>query len=310
MRPILAIIAATVLSVWGAAPIACGQETVVEAGMAEVPAADPPIPFWSPARLNLRMREIEGRSPNIRVPGPDTANYPNGAYTLPAGRSYVEFLPVVFSGQTGGSPSNYSAQTLLRHGITDWLEFRLFFSGMPQLQFGGDGQSQVTGFGPLVFDTKIHLFDAQKELFLPAFGVELALQTNWASPAFNSGVQPSINLLFDHYLPGDFSFEWNVGVFGGTDSNGIDYYQATWQFALQREILPGFAVFVQAFINDANLTRFGPEIRSTIPNNATVVGAGFLWTVNDLFAIYASGGAGVTKEASESVAQIGMAFAF
>ncbi|MFM7540724.1 MAG: hypothetical protein ACKO9Z_13800 [Planctomycetota bacterium] len=310
MRPILAIITATILSVWGVAPIACGQEAAVEAGMAEVSAADPSIPFWSPARLNLRMREVEDRSPSIRVPGPDTANYPNGCFTLPAGRSYVEFLPVVFSGQTAGSPSNYSAQVLLRHGITDWLEFRLFLPGMPQVQFGGDGQSQVTGVGPLTFDTKIHLFDGKKEFFLPAFGIELALQTNWASPAFNSGVQPAINLLFDHSLPLGLFFEWNVGVFGGTDSNNIDYYQATWQFSLQREVLPGFAVFVQAFINDANLTRFGPEIRSTIPNNATVVGAGFLWTVSDLFAVYASGGAGVTKEASESVAQIGMAFAF
>jgi hypothetical protein len=168
----------------------------------------------------------------------------------------------------------------------------------------------VTGVGPLTFDTKIHLFDEQKEFYFPAFGVELALQTNWASQAFDGGVQPSINLLFDHSLPWDLFFEWNVGVFGGQDATGIDYYQATWQFALQREVLPGFAVFAQAFINDANLTKFGPQIPNTIPNNATVVGAGFLWTVNDLFAVYASGGGGVTRSAPDSVAQIGMAFAF
>ena len=288
-----------------------GQEPGSVPMGSESPApADAPIPFWSPARFNWRMREVEDRSITIRSPGPDTANYPNSAFTLPAGRSYIEVLPVVFSGQSGGSPSNYSAQMLLRHGVTDWLEFRLFLPGVPQVQFASDGQPQVTGFGPLTFDTKIHIFDEKKELYLPAFGVELALQTNWASPAFDGGVQPSINLLFDHSLPWDFLFEWNVGVFGGKDNFGINYYQANWQFALQRELLPGFSVFVQAYINDANLTKFGPQIPNTIPTNATVVGAGFQLIVNDRMAVYASGGGGVTKSATESVALIGMAFAF
>lgn len=286
-----------------------GPDTVPMDPEATTPS-DPPIPFWSPARLNWRMREVEDRSISIRSPGPDTANYPNSAFTLPAGRSYIELLPAVYSGQSGGSPSNYSAQMLMRHGVTDWLEFRLFLPGIPQVQFSSEGLPQETGFGPLTFDIKMHVFDEKKELFLPAMGIELALQTNWASRVFDGGVQPSINLLFDHSLPWDFAFEWNVGVFGGKDASGIDYYQATWQFALQREMLPGFAVFAQAYINDANLTKFGPQIANTIPNNATVVGAGFTWTVNDWMAVYASGGGGVTKSATESVALIGMAFAF
>ena len=304
------VVAITLLACTRAFPISAPEAGSVPMGSGAADSSAPPIPFWSPARLNLRMREVEDRSISIRSPGPDTANYPNGCFTLPAGRTYLEVLPVVFSGQSGGGSSNYSAQVLLRHGVTDWLEFRLFLPGVPEVQFASEGQHQVTGVGPLTFDTKIHLFDEKKELYLPAFGVELALQTNWASPAFDGGVQPSINLLFDHSLPWDIAFEWNVGVFGGKDATGIDYYQATWQFALQREFLPGFAVFVQAYINDANLTKFGPQIPNTIPNNATVVGAGFQWTLNDLMAIYASGGGGVSRSAPESVAQIGMAFAF
>lgn len=256
------------------------------------------------------MREVGDRSASIRSPGPDTANYPNSPNTLPAGRSYVEFLPAVFAGQTGGAPAIYSAQTLLRHGITDWLEFRLYFPGMPQVQFASERQPQVTGFAPLTFDAKIHLFEEKKELFLPAMGLELALETNWATPRFRNGVQPSINLLFEHSLPWDTSFEWNVGMVGAVDTVGVNYFQAAWQFALQRDIVPGFAVFAQAFINDASLTRFGPGIRTGESNNTTVVGAGFMWTVTDLSAIYASGGAGVTRDAPESVVQIGMAFAF
>ena len=35
---------------------------------------------------------------DIRDPDPDTANFPNGAYTLPKGRLYIETSPVGFYG--------------------------------------------------------------------------------------------------------------------------------------------------------------------------------------------------------------------
>ena len=35
---------------------------------------------------------------DIRDPDPDTANFPNGAYTLPKGRMYIENSPVSFYG--------------------------------------------------------------------------------------------------------------------------------------------------------------------------------------------------------------------
>ena len=74
--------------------------------------------------------------------------------------------------------------------------------------------------------------------------------------------------------------------------------------------VPPHVLFTQAYINDANLGVAGPFVRPTVPGTAIVVGGGFLWTVNDLVAIFASGGAGVSSSAPESVAQGGIAFAF
>ncbi len=42
---------------------------------------------------------------------------------------------------------------------------------------------------------------------IPAIGIEVYLQTTFGSPAFNSGTQPSMSLLFDQSLPLGIGFE-------------------------------------------------------------------------------------------------------
>ena len=63
---------------------------------------------------------------DIRDPDPDTANFPNGAYTLPKGRMYIENSPVSFYGPSTITPPQYNWEYLLRYGLTDNLELRLF----------------------------------------------------------------------------------------------------------------------------------------------------------------------------------------
>lgn len=66
----------------------------------------------------------------IRDPGPDTANYPNGPNTLPRGGIYLELSPVFFTGPISTiQPQTYSAEFLLRMGLTDRFEFRLYSGG-------------------------------------------------------------------------------------------------------------------------------------------------------------------------------------
>ncbi len=66
---------------------------------------------------------------DIRDPDPDTANFPNGAYTIPKGRLYIENSPVGFYGASKGTPATYQWETLMRYGLTDNLEFRIFTNG-------------------------------------------------------------------------------------------------------------------------------------------------------------------------------------
>ena len=54
---------------------------------------------------------------DIRDPDPDTANFPNGAYTLPKGRVYIENSPVGFYGRSSArrSPVQLGIPVSLRH---------------------------------------------------------------------------------------------------------------------------------------------------------------------------------------------------
>ena len=69
---------------------------------------------------------------DIRDPDPDTANFPNGAYTLPKGRLYIENSPLGLYGasRNGNQPRTYQWEYLIRYGLTDNLEFRLFSNGL------------------------------------------------------------------------------------------------------------------------------------------------------------------------------------
>jgi len=130
---------------------------------------------------------VEDRQRTIRDPGPDTADFPNGPYTLPAGRAYVELTPFAWTGQTGANTGVYNSQMLYRYGVTDNWEFRLFTDGL-QVQTSGPDQSQYVGFSPIAFDMKIHLQDEVKEWFLPALGLEVYLLTDFGSTALSNGI--------------------------------------------------------------------------------------------------------------------------
>ena len=91
---------------------------------------------------------------DIRDPDPDTANFPNGAYTLPKGRLYIENSPLGLYGasRSGNQPGLYQWEYLIRYGLTDNLEFRVFSNGL-SVQAGQADQSGVTGFQPLAFES-------------------------------------------------------------------------------------------------------------------------------------------------------------
>lgn len=270
------------------------------------------------------------KKPDIRKPGPDTANYPNSAYTLPQGGFYAEITPFAYTGDYARNPEQYNASYLFRYGLFDWVELRLFSTG---LSFKG-GNTPETGFSPLVFDTKLHFWDELKEYYLPAAGFEAWLQTTWlGSPSFNQGTQPAFTFTFDQTLPGDVAIEYNIGAQRFQDPQNLDVsvWDFAFQWAIQRDIIEDLAFFVNGYYNASTLPRFSTNVKKyqlvcdnnnncvrksvnalgivggnrDIPN---VVGAGLLWTLNDNLALYCNIGAGTDRASPPLQAYLGFAW--
>jgi hypothetical protein len=264
-------------------------------------------------RSRARAPENIGKwraEPDIANPGPDLANFPNSAFTLPKGRAYVEISPLAYYGTAAASPAQYNAEFLLRYGATDDIELRLFGNGLSWMGGGETGW----GFSPLAFDTKIQLWTEKPGYFLPAAGFEAYVQTAWlGSQAFNGGTQPSFSFNFDQSLPWEIDFEYNLGATRFQDAAGRNVWELSFQWAFQRDVLKDLAVFVHGFYNAASLPRVpNAQLPAPARRDATqnAVGAGFLWTVNPRWSVYGQLSGGATRFTPSLIGLLGFAVAF
>ena len=249
--------------------------------------------------------------PDIDNPGPDLANFPNSAFTLPQGRAYIEMSPVAFYGSALGSPAQYNAEFLLRYGLTDDIELRLFSNGP---SWAG-GSEPTWGFSPIAFDTKIQLWTEKPAYFLPAAGFEAYLQTEWlGNKAFNGGTQPSFTFNFDQSLPWGVDFEYNLGATRFQDNAGDNIWKFGFQWAFQRDLFnKDFAAFIHGYYNAASLPRL-PNVQlpyfayKTPTQNA--VGGGFIWTASKRLALYGQVSGGTTKFTPSVIGLFGFAVSF
>jgi hypothetical protein len=233
----------------------------------------------------------------IRDPGPDTANYPNSPDTLPRGGVYIETSPVFYSAAISTiQPSTYNAEYLLRLGLTDRVEFRLFSSGFTW-QAAGLGMPATTGVSPLIFDTKIHFWEENREWFVPAAGFEAFIQTPWGSPAFNAGTQPALMMLFRNTLFWGLTAEYNVGVAADSTQDGFTPVDIA-QWAISKSLTDDFQIFVHGFQNESALPRVTAQ---------TVVGTGFVWFPSDRISVYGNWGWGTDKSGPATTFQLGIA---
>jgi hypothetical protein len=237
---------------------------------------------------------------SIREPGPDTANYPNGPNTLPRGGVYLEYSPVFYTTAISGiQPAAYNAEFLLRLGLTDRFEFRLFSSGFTW-QAAGLGLDETTGFSPLLFDAKVHLWEENEEWFVPAAGLEVFVQTPWGSPAFDAGTQPGILMLFRNKLFWGLVAEYNVGLAADSAQEGLVPIDVI-QWAISKQITDDFQLFVHGFQNESALPRLSAQ---------TVIGGGFIWFPSDRLSVFGNWGAATDLNGPATTFQLGAANAF
>jgi hypothetical protein len=252
--------------------------------------------------------------PNSERPGPDMANFPNSAFTIPRGAFQVELAPITVSGPTINNGPNYNTQFLLRYGLTDRLELRLFGIGFDAIY---NSPQRTSGFAPPAFDLKMNLWGESENHLIPAAGLEVYIQSTFGSPVFRSGTQPAMSLLFDHSLPLGFQFEWNIGFNGaqrpdkpGSKASGpINVYHGpelntlefNLQWALQRQLIGKLDVFTHGFLNSSAIPSLGDGV---------VVGAGALYPLTDRVSLFGSYNAGLTREAPTTFLLIGFSAGF
>ncbi|UZR28195.1 transporter [Methylococcus mesophilus] len=262
----------------------------------------------SRARLPENVEKWRSQ-PDIGNPGPDLANFPNSAFTLPAGRAYVEFVPFTYYGTSQSSPAQYNTEFLLRYGLTDDIELRLFGNGVAWQ----GGSNSAWGFSPIAFDTKINIWLEKPDYFLPALGIEAYIQTQWLGSApFDSGTQPSISFNFDQSLPFDIDLEYNLGATRTQQMPGQNEWEFVFQWALQRDLFDkDFAAFIHGYYNATTLPRL-PSSQAPVTDDLTqdAVGAGLIWTVNSRFAMWAQSSAGTTRNSPSLISSLGLALAF
>ncbi|MFN0051643.1 MAG: transporter [Planctomycetales bacterium] len=256
--------------------------------------------------------------PDVKEPGPDLGDFPNSAFTLPKGRCYVELAPFTLAAADEESPASYTTPFLLRYGVTDDVEFRIFASG---LTYVSGGQPSF-GISPLALDFKVHLWDDQREWLLPAASLEVYVQTDWGSPQFTAGWEPSLNLNFDLPLNDKTNFEWTIGYTGVQDAvnvvtkrrfiprhrfvdletqqSNLSVNVFSFQWALERDLTEDFQVFLHGYFNGGVLYQQG---------SGRAVGGGAFWRVSPRWMWFGSLNFGLTDTQPPVFGQMGFVMA-
>jgi hypothetical protein len=283
----------------------------------EVEAPEQPLPptfFTRLNRLFLNQVLADATLPiSIRNPGPDSANFPNSAYTLERGHIYIETQPLQVNGPTDAQAYTYSFGYLLRFGLTDRVEFRLFSNGLTyQAAFKGNKDTGVgpspatTGAAPLYIDFKINFWEQRIRSLVPAMGMEVFMSTDTGSSNLQIGVAPTVNLLFDYNFGDGWNLEWNIGVQPANTNAprlGQIYLQQFFaQWSLQKAITDDFAVFLHGYFNGASLPQYGGN---------TVLGVGGLYYLGDRWSLWGNYNLGLDRSSGPPFTyNFGFAYAF
>jgi Putative MetA-pathway of phenol degradation len=250
---------------------------------------------------------------DIADPGPDFGDFPNSAFTLPKGRMYLEQAPFTYQTQNAQNPAAYSWPFMLRYGLTDDVEFRLLTGGLTSVS----GADRTTGFAPLLFDLKVHLWDDQMACLLPAASLEVYVQTTWGSRALSGGTQPSLNLNLDFPLSECLNIEMTFGYTGVRTANNevmgtqfippairrgnLNDNQFAYQWAIERQVTERLQLFLHGYYNGPVFLQGGSSV---------VIGGGFFYQLSSRWMIFNSYNAGLDSDAPPFGTQLGVALAF
>lgn len=267
----------------------------------------------SSARLPENIEKWRSQ-PDIDNPGADLANWPNSAFTLPQGRSYIEVSPFGYYGSSKAGPQQFDMQYLLRFGVLDDVELRIFGNGFTYT----GGHMNRWDYAPLGFDTKVQLRTEQPDSILPAIGFEAYVMTQWLGNTLtNGGTQPGFSFNFDQSLPFEIDFEYNVGAFRSLTTPLKSEWNYNFQWAFQKSFFsPTFSLFIHGYVNGATIPRSPAKNSNSITKsgvasvNDNIVGGGFIWSLSRRLSVWGQASTGTTSADSGLLTYTGFAVAF
>jgi hypothetical protein len=235
--------------------------------------------------------------PNLREPGPDTPDFPDSAFAVPLGVTYLETSLTQEKAKDIDRTRTLSTATLLRYGIAPNWELRLSSDGWLRERSANGRRS---GVGDLAVGFKRH-FSAEKR-GRPAMGLIAQVKLPTGASAFSNGkTEAFASLNFDKTLPGDVELEWNIGMSWLAEDGGGHFIQGNLLWVLGKKLNDRWGVFVDGFADVPS----APGERSV-----AVVGPGVSYFVNDRMAIDVSVHCGLTKESPHRIVRLGLQFAY
>jgi len=181
----------------------------------------------------------------------------------------------------------------------------------------------TTGFSPLAFDMKVHLWDDMVEILRPAASLEVYIQTDWASSAFRGGTQPGLALNFDLPLSKKLNLEWTIAYSGVQDvvdvatgqrftptlnnndplllRENLNEYRFSFLWAVERKVTEKLLLFVHGYYNGAILYQQG---------SGDVIGGGFFRKCSKSVVVFGSCNAGLNQNVPPISGLTGIALAF
>lgn len=255
----------------------------------------------------------------------ELASFPNSATTLPGGTWSIEWSTLSYTDGSKVTAPMGSSDVLVRYGIVDPLEFRIYTQGITAQW----GSNPAVGFSPLTFDVKARILEPVEDYpWIPALAFESALQTQLLGSApFNSGTEPTFTLNVDQPL-GQFLFQYNLGTMrymSPCKANQMDW-NLTYSWSIEHDVTDAVTLFIDGFYGGSVLPKVttmsdvttGACITSGTPTNGqgknghlfgeNMVGGGLFWNVTPGFGTYINVAGGTNSDSPGFMSYIGFLF--
>jgi hypothetical protein len=239
-----------------------------------------------------------GSVPDISDPGIDQGSIPNSIATVTPGRTFWEQSFEYDYGPEDGTNGSRLPFTV-RHGVAEDVELRLWGAA---LQTSTDSSGTTTGAGPLQTGFKYRISRGRGRFLKPAWGLEVEFILPLSIGPYDDGkIEPGAWLAFDHSVGESGVLTWNAGFKSPVDEDGQQILQGYVAWAYAHSVASTLQLYATGSLNLPAGRR---------PERLSQFGVGGYWYFSQRTGLFAGYNRGVTDEAVDGLAILGIGTAF